>query len=211
MYHTKLEQQRIGDINLNIALLDKPGTASLYTIAGTGLSTFDSNYADQHQKLGLEILEQPVVIKTLEAICAEFTIGRTIDFLKIDTEGTELQVLRGGDWKRFRPRVVLLEATVPLSNQPSHKEWEPFLLQQGYFFVYFDGLNRFYIRNEDHSLRICFGTPPNVFDSFVPYKTIKAEQRVEELELRLKSAMRKADKFDKLCSTLLGRIVSRFI
>ena len=68
VYHTKLEQQRIGDINLNIALLDKPGTAPLYTVPGTGLSTFDSNYADQHQKLGFEILEQPVPIKTLEAI-----------------------------------------------------------------------------------------------------------------------------------------------
>ena len=131
-YHAKLQQQRDRDVNLNIALLDKPGTISLYEFAGTGLSTFERKHADDHKKLGLEVREQVVNVSTLAAICVEYANDQVIDFLKIDTEGTELQVLQGGDWRHFRPRVVLLEATIPNSQETSHAEWEPFLLQQGY-------------------------------------------------------------------------------
>ena len=33
-----------------------------------------------------------------------------IDFLSIDVEGLDLSVLRSGDWKRFRPSILLVEA-----------------------------------------------------------------------------------------------------
>lgn len=210
-YHAKLQQQRDRDVNLNIALLDKPGTTSLYEFSGTGLSTFEHKYATDHKKQGFEVCEQAVNVSTLETICAEYANDQVIDFLKIDTEGTELQVLQGGDWQRFRPRVVLLEATIPLSQETSHAEWEPFLQQRGYIFAYLDGLNRFYVREEEPDLLRCFGIPPNVFDSFVTYRTSQAEKSVDELETRLRSAMRKADKFDKFCRTLLGRILCRII
>jgi FkbM family methyltransferase len=36
--------------------------------------------------------------------------GTEIDFISIDVEGTELEVLRGVDLSRFRPRVLLIEA-----------------------------------------------------------------------------------------------------
>ena len=36
-------------------------------------------------------------------------------------------------------------------------EWEPFLFAQGYEFVYFDGLNRFYVARE---IRNCDSTLP---------------------------------------------------
>ena len=40
-----------------------------------------------------------------------------IDVLKVDVEGLEEQVLAGNDWERFRPRVVLVEATFPESPE----------------------------------------------------------------------------------------------
>jgi len=36
--------------------------------------------------------------------------GTRIDFLTIDVEGLDLEVLRSNDWERFRPELVLVEA-----------------------------------------------------------------------------------------------------
>lgn len=208
-YHEKYQKSRQRDINLNLALLDKPGTVTLHEILDTGLSTFDPHHAAEHKAKGLKVREYEVGISTLETICAQYVQDQPIDFLKVDTEGTEFRVLKGGDWQRFRPRIVIIEATLPNSAVTSYTDWEPFILEQGYLFAYFDGLNRFYIRQEEPELLGHFSCPPNAFDEFVSYHTILAEKRADKLDERLKSAMRKADKYDKIRGTLLGRILFR--
>jgi len=210
VYFAKHQQSRERDINLNIALLDKPGNSTLYAITDTGLSTFDANQADEHRAKGFQVIDRQVEVRTLEAVCEEYVKDTPIDFLKVDTEGTELQVLQGGNWTRFRPRVLVIEATLPLSQTASHGEWEAFILAQGYIYAYFDGLNRFYVRQEESDLLRHFSCPPNVFDSFIPYRTIRAEGKAKDLENRLKSAMRKADEFDRFRGSFLGRLLYLF-
>jgi FkbM family methyltransferase len=210
VYFNKHQLSRKRDINLNIALLDKPGNSTLYAITDTGLSTFDANYADKHRTKGFQVTELSVDVRTLEAICDEYVKDSPIDFLKVDTEGTELQVLQGGNWIRYRPRILIIEATIPLSHEISHGEWENFVLEHGYLFAYFDGLNRFYVRQEESDLLRHFSCPPNVFDAFIPYSTICAEEKAKNLENRVKSAMRKSDEFDKFRGSFLGRILYLF-
>lgn len=36
---------------------------------------------------------------------------RTIDFMKIDVEGGELGVLQDADWRKYRPRLLIVEPT----------------------------------------------------------------------------------------------------
>lgn len=98
---------------------------------------------------GYNTLRLPML--TLAELCAEHT-GGEIDFLKIDVEGAEADVLAGGDWTRFRPKVILAEAIAPGTGEPNWSEWEPFLLERGYRFVLFDGLNRFYVAGEQTAL-----------------------------------------------------------
>ena len=45
-------------------------------------------------------------VTTLQALCEQHA-PRAIEFLKIDVEGAEREVLLGGDWQRFRPKVVV--------------------------------------------------------------------------------------------------------
>jgi FkbM family methyltransferase len=89
---------------------------------------------------------------TLAALCEAHAPG-AIDWLKIDVEGAEADVIAGNDWTRHRPRIILVEAVAPGSMEPSHAEWEPMLLSAGYEFVFFDGLNRFYLAVEAQDLR----------------------------------------------------------
>lgn len=112
-----------------------------------GFSTTVQSHAEHAKNFGAayRTIRMPVV--TLAKLCATHNL-RDIDFLKVDVEGGEADVLAGADFKRFRPKVILLEAITPGSNEPAWQTWEPMLLAQGYRFVLFDTLNRFYVAEE---------------------------------------------------------------
>ena len=44
--------------------------------------------------------------------------------------------------------MIVAEAVAPLSCEPAWQEWEPLLFSQGYHFVLFDTVNRFYVAQE---------------------------------------------------------------
>ena len=51
------------------------------------------------------------------------------------------------------PEVLVIEAVEPNTHTPAWQSWEPYLVEQcGYMFVYFDRLNRFYVRRENREL-----------------------------------------------------------
>lgn len=153
------------DINLHIALGKSRGERLFYKFGGEGISTPDKQLAVSFARKGFRYEESGITVETLAAICEEYTPG-TIDFIKIDVEGMENEVIRGADWNRYRPRILVIEAVDLLFHAPQWEAWEPFLLENGYSFVYFDGINRFYIRNEEPELAKYFATPPGVLDEF---------------------------------------------
>ena len=132
----------------------------------------------------MTIKRQDVSLTTLASIAATYKPAEVeINFLKVDVEGLEAAVLKGNDWLRFRPWIVLVEATLPMSQVESYEDWEPILLDADYIFVYADGLNRFYVARERSELMSAFRFPPNVFDAFVQVnqqKTAIAQSRAAE-------------------------------
>jgi FkbM family methyltransferase len=94
---------------------------------------------------GFRTVRRPVT--TLADLCESHAPPR-IDFLKVDVEGAEGEVLAGGDWQRWRPRIVVVEAMAPGDMAEAWSAWEAHLTRQRYRFVFFDGLNRFYVADE---------------------------------------------------------------
>jgi len=112
-----------------------------------GLSTTLQDVAKAAEAFGVDYQTVRMPVTTLAQLCESHDVG-SIDFLKIDVEGAEGDVLFGGDWKRFRPKVIVAEAVTPIASQPSWQDWEPFLIARGYRFALFDTLNRFYVAQE---------------------------------------------------------------
>jgi FkbM family methyltransferase len=144
-----LRVARPRDLTLQVAVGDAPGLASLFVVTvenNTGLSTLSeaaaAGFPDE-----FDVAEVQTEIRTLASICEEAVHG-PIHFLKIDAEQAERAVLQGADFARFRPWIVLVEATAPMSVTETHAEWDGILLAADYHFVWFDGLNRFYVSAE---------------------------------------------------------------
>ena len=81
-----------------------------------------------------------VKVVTLDSILEEIQPPR-IDFVSIDTEGTELDVLRGFDLNKWKPSLILVEDVLLFLNV--HRQ----LTRNGYKLYRRTGLNSWYIPN----------------------------------------------------------------
>jgi FkbM family methyltransferase len=159
--HARLEAARTRDVNLAVAAGRIDGTIDLGEIAETGLSTTDPGVAARHGRSGYAVVHREVPMLTLDTIWQRHAAGE-IHFLKIDVEGGESDVLAGIDLATRRPWVIVVEATAPLTNIPTHDAWEPRLLDAHYRFAHDDGLNRYYVAEEHAALIASFAASPTL-------------------------------------------------
>jgi FkbM family methyltransferase len=177
-----LTRERPRDLNLTIAVGAKPGRMALHVIEGQwGRSTLDGELADSYREDNAwQVHDVEVEVVTLADLLDEHP--GEVDFLKIDVEGAERDVIEGADWTRHRPRVIVVEATEPGSPTPSHEQWEPVLLDAGYRCALFDGLNRFYAASTDEEALAQLASPASVFDGFESYEMARLRAQVEALQ-----------------------------
>jgi FkbM family methyltransferase len=172
-YFKRLNLMRPRDVNVRLAAGEHNGTSTLYVVTKgriTGLSTLDEALAQEYAANGYGVEERRIEVTSLAEMCERYCPSE-IQFLKIDAEGSERAVLAGADFRLYRPWIVLVEATKPMTDKTNHAEWESLLSEAQYRFAWFDGLNRFYLAEERHAdLAPFFQTPPNVFDKFRKYE-----------------------------------------
>lgn len=187
-FQEQFQQQRPRDINLAIAAGAENGELTLYDVPDVrGWASPDQSVAEMHRAEGHGIAELKVPVRTLSSVCEEHVRGE-IHFLKIDVEGFEADVLRGMDFARWRPWVLVIEATLPNSRETNHDSWEHMVTGQRYRFAWFDGLNRWYVAEEHPELMQHFGIQPNVFDAFISYHLDRAWANGETLAAAVKTS-----------------------
>ena len=162
-----VRKRRPGDVVLQAAVSSVTGLLSFQASEETGLSTAVQAIAQAHAERGIAKFKSIYVPTiSLEAIFETVIKEAEVHWLKVDVEGSESDVLRSWGGAKNRPWIVVIESTAPLSTLQTHHEWEKELLDRGYTFAYFDGLNRFYVSEAKLHLKQKFEIPPNVFDGF---------------------------------------------
>lgn len=115
---------RSRDINLEEAVSDKMEELKYYMFNETALNGFSKEITDERNgKNNYRVINTKIIkTKTLSEIFERYILdGQDIDFLNVDAEGFDYQVLAGNDWQRFHPKVVLFEElrSVLLDNYDS--------------------------------------------------------------------------------------------
>ena len=185
----KFVDRRPRDINMHVAVTEVPGEVTFYEIDNGQLGTLEERFAQQHVEEGMTMNSYTVPALTLAQICEQHVTG-DIHFLKIDVEGHEGAVIRGMNFERWRPWVLVIEATEPNRlDRPTYQEWDSLVQQAGYLFLYTDVLNRYYVAREHPSLFRAF---VNGVDDYV-YDRVRRDygHRLHELTSALETAKRR--------------------
>ena len=116
-YFNLLEKNRRGSICVHAAAgKEDKDTTTFYSNFRGSMSTLDKElegfFRSHYGRFfgGFKEIEVPLI--TLNSILEKNHIGGAIDILSIDTEGTETDVLRGFDFEKFSPRVVIAEISI---------------------------------------------------------------------------------------------------
>lgn len=134
--NSSFKKVRPRDINLGLGV-SKTSQNLEYTMFNDGaLNTFLPKRVDEILSLKEGryhvVGKKEVPTAPLDKILMEhLPANQAIDFLSIDAEGLDLEVLSSNDWVQFRPSVVLFE---DFNRDPGKSQSQEFLLKQGYRF-----------------------------------------------------------------------------
>jgi FkbM family methyltransferase len=177
-------QHRPRDLNLGVAVSDEDGELPFFEVwlgdQLSGLSTLSRDIAESHRASGYKIVETRVPVRTVGSLIKQHGIEPP-GVMSIDVESHEAAVIRGVPWETWRPGLLVIESTAPLHSDASHRVWEPTLLARGYLFAAFNGVNRFYLR-EDLSDRLDgFATPVNFLDNYTKHDLVMMSTKADNL------------------------------
>jgi FkbM family methyltransferase len=196
-YFTRLGARRPEDKNLQ-CVIGATSANVVFSIADRGgWSTGSTERMAEITNLR-GVATRPILVPaiTLDQLLI-LSCGRVIDFLKIDAEDMEDEILGSASFVSQRPRIIVAEATLLDSQLPSHQVWEPKLLSKGYKFAWFDGLNRFYVRSEDEWRLELFKVPPCIFDNFfnvtIGTRAAEVREQAAHTEAELNRALAKSE------------------
>ncbi|CAI8762851.1 Methyltransf_21 domain-containing protein [Pseudomonas sp. IT-P171] len=165
-YSSKLRLARPDEVIEQVAIGAGAESLEFYEFSDTGLSTSDDAIAKLHLDSGYQAIRRVVPVMSLDTLLEKYR-DHAVNWMKIDVEGLEKNVIESWVESPIRPWILVIESTLPLSQEQSHDDWESLILAKGYRFAYFDGLNRFYVHEAHGELLKAFNRPPNVFDGFV--------------------------------------------
>lgn len=100
------------DINLEGGISDSEGKLTYYIFDDIALNTFSRELADQYIQNGRNLIRKVIIeVYPLSNILDHYLNDAiNIDFMSIDVEGLELQVIKSNDWNKYRPTVILVES-----------------------------------------------------------------------------------------------------
>lgn len=144
----KCKNNRPYSICINNAVFSKPEKEVLFAVH-SGLSGI-KEYINKHK----HILDTCEYIKvktiTLTEILEKYNAPQNIEYITIDTEGSELEVLKGIDLNKYSFGVIHIEHNF---EEPKRSDIRSFLESKGYHFDKQNEVDDYYIKNTNNLRR----------------------------------------------------------
>lgn len=143
------KKYRPNSINLNIGIGEKEGLAEFYNYEDSAYSTFSIETVELNKKLNLQVSEiKKVPILRIGNVFSKYIKDQAIDFMSVDTEGLDLEVLKTNDWNLYRPHLIIVETTKTsdkIFGEKINNIYDPFMEGIGYKKIADTYLNSIYI------------------------------------------------------------------
>lgn len=130
---SQIKKVRKRDTCLNVGVGNALGWAKFYVMENLSLNTMIKEQALHFQNSGLSKIEKVIDIEvvTFAHIVENHLSGKAPDFISLDIEGMDLQVLQTIDFVKYRPKVLCVETqNVQYKKDKTIIE---FMEKQGYF------------------------------------------------------------------------------
>ncbi len=125
------------DTNLNIGIGPEKGQLTFYCFNEPALNSFSKEVSEKIHNSGGKykiIKELPIEVLPLSEVFDTYLPqGKVIDFISIDVEGLDYQVLLSNNWDKYQPEVILVEENVNVDEINKSPIYQ-FLKSKGYSF-----------------------------------------------------------------------------
>ena len=144
---------RVKDININAAISDQEETKRLYFVDELNTqNTLEANHLsflkNHHNLKEEEISQQEIKTQKLDKILDSYNFN-DIDFMNIDVEGHELNILNSIDFLKYNIKFICIEM-IDHNDQAKliNKKLNAILIKNDYFLVKKIGFNFIYKKND---------------------------------------------------------------
>lgn len=104
--------ERPGDVNLELLISENEGSVEFYVFDPSLMSTMSAKQVEENKKFEWCKFKETVLLPCMplaKVLDQYLTQGAKIDFMTIDVEGAELDVLKSNNWEKYLPDVLLVE------------------------------------------------------------------------------------------------------
>lgn len=133
----KFNKIRPKDINIEKGIGLKKDQLTFYQFNESALNTFSEEEAFSKNKDDYKIIKSNLVeVDTLENILDKYMpLNTEIDFLNIDVEGKDEEVLFSNNWEKYEPNFIIIEILREVSLNNNNSSIKKFLNSKGYIAV----------------------------------------------------------------------------
>jgi len=138
---------RVGDINLEFPISDCHQTLTYYEFNEPALNGFCRDISMKRNGTGNYriISERDLKTYTLSEVLNKYLpTGQIIDFLTVDVEGLDLQVLKSNNWHKYRPQIVSVEDLNIFSISQIHQSKIALFMEKQNYTLYAKTINNLF-------------------------------------------------------------------
>jgi FkbM family methyltransferase len=149
---SRLKRFRRKDINLNLGVGSAKGEMNFYIISDPTLSSFSKEEAERVVASGKNKIDavKKIHLNTVENIVDEYCNGKFPDFLSIDVEGMDEEILNTIPFEKYWPKIICVEAAEysPIGAGMRKDKLIDFIKSKGYYEYANTNLNAIMVKNE---------------------------------------------------------------
>ena len=146
------DRYRPQDVNLEMGVSATRQHLTYHIFNEPALNTFSAHKVEEYTQdpKYRVIKEKKIETWPLADILDHYLpAGRSIDFLTIDAEGLDMDVLRSNNWAKYRPAYILVESDPFLLSDMRHCELGQFMQQAGYA-IFAKTYYTYFFKNMNH-------------------------------------------------------------